>query len=302
MPTSSSWTSRNRGRSAPADLLQRHAISPYIGRTFRGRVRRTILRGQTIFTDGRVTAEAKGRFVRPEQETEMQQLGQTRSATVRRPSSADAGHVCARPCPGIVNGMAIVHMAPARGGPASAIHRGVRGRRHAQPAADQRFAYVLEGEVLAGAAQRWSREAIVVPSGRMRHRHFALSSAGPARSDRKAVSSRWRGLAPPAVFTGSESPVKPEPLNGNGDAQVRGLVPDEPAFDFARQHDDLPARAHRSRGRDARDGARPADARRRRHLSSGRQLVSGDGRAISSGWRRIARSGSARSARRPRST
>jgi allantoinase len=50
----------------PGSLLQRHAISPYIGRTFRGRVRRTLLRGRTIFLDGRVITEAKGRFVRPE--------------------------------------------------------------------------------------------------------------------------------------------------------------------------------------------------------------------------------------------
>ena len=48
------------------DLLQRHRISPYIGLDFRGRVRRTIRRGETIYMDGRVTAESRGRLVRPE--------------------------------------------------------------------------------------------------------------------------------------------------------------------------------------------------------------------------------------------
>jgi allantoinase len=45
-------------------LLQRHKMSPYVGRTFQGAVRRTILRGQTIFADGKITAERPGRFVR----------------------------------------------------------------------------------------------------------------------------------------------------------------------------------------------------------------------------------------------
>jgi allantoinase len=48
-----------------SDLQQRHKTSPYVGRTFRGRVRRTIRRGETIFADGHVTARSQGRFVRP---------------------------------------------------------------------------------------------------------------------------------------------------------------------------------------------------------------------------------------------
>jgi allantoinase len=45
------------------DLLQRHPASPYVGRSFRGTVRRTIRRGETIFIDGRITAGTRGRFV-----------------------------------------------------------------------------------------------------------------------------------------------------------------------------------------------------------------------------------------------
>lgn len=48
------------------DLFQRHAISPYVGLDFRGVVRQTIRRGQTIYKDGRITAESPGRLVRPE--------------------------------------------------------------------------------------------------------------------------------------------------------------------------------------------------------------------------------------------
>jgi allantoinase len=46
-------------------LQQRHKASPYVGATFRGRVRRTVRRGETIFLDGRITATGGGRLVRP---------------------------------------------------------------------------------------------------------------------------------------------------------------------------------------------------------------------------------------------
>jgi allantoinase len=46
------------------DLLDRHRLSPFAGRTLRGRVVRTILRGRTIARDGRVVGEPSGRVVR----------------------------------------------------------------------------------------------------------------------------------------------------------------------------------------------------------------------------------------------
>ncbi len=47
------------------DLHQRHPLSPYVGRTFRGGVNRTIRRGETIFLNGAITAQSTGRLVRP---------------------------------------------------------------------------------------------------------------------------------------------------------------------------------------------------------------------------------------------
>jgi allantoinase len=49
----------------PEHLMQRHAMSPYIGSCFRGCVVRTIRRGETIFSSGEITARNKGKFVRP---------------------------------------------------------------------------------------------------------------------------------------------------------------------------------------------------------------------------------------------
>ncbi len=47
------------------DLLQRHPLSPYVGESFRGTVRRTVRGGETIVENGRVVATSQGRFVRP---------------------------------------------------------------------------------------------------------------------------------------------------------------------------------------------------------------------------------------------
>jgi allantoinase len=46
-------------------LLHRHRTSPYSGLKLRGAVRHTIRRGETIWSDGAVTAKTKGRLARP---------------------------------------------------------------------------------------------------------------------------------------------------------------------------------------------------------------------------------------------
>ena len=47
------------------DLHQKHKNNPYVGRALTGRVVRTILRGQTIFEDGKIVSEPIGRLVTP---------------------------------------------------------------------------------------------------------------------------------------------------------------------------------------------------------------------------------------------
>jgi allantoinase len=46
-------------------LLYRHRVSPYVGRSLRARVRRTIRRGHTVFQDGHVLADGGGHLIRP---------------------------------------------------------------------------------------------------------------------------------------------------------------------------------------------------------------------------------------------
>ena len=52
-------------RHAP-ELHDRHRLSPFAGRALRGRVVRTLVRGTTVFRDGRIVAEAPiGRLLTP---------------------------------------------------------------------------------------------------------------------------------------------------------------------------------------------------------------------------------------------
>jgi allantoinase len=47
-----------------ADLLYRHPHSPYIGKTLHGRIVRTLLRGTTVWHDGKIVSPPIGRLVR----------------------------------------------------------------------------------------------------------------------------------------------------------------------------------------------------------------------------------------------
>lgn len=48
-----------------AGLFYRHQQSPYIGRRLQGRVKQTLLRGRTIFKDGKIMAKPLGELVKP---------------------------------------------------------------------------------------------------------------------------------------------------------------------------------------------------------------------------------------------
>jgi allantoinase len=45
-------------------LLDRHKLSPYVGRSFQGIVHRTLVRGQTVFQDGQVVGDFRGRLIK----------------------------------------------------------------------------------------------------------------------------------------------------------------------------------------------------------------------------------------------
>jgi allantoinase len=48
-----------------ASLFQRHRITPYLGMTLRGIVRKTLRRGEIIYSDGTITALSSGALIKP---------------------------------------------------------------------------------------------------------------------------------------------------------------------------------------------------------------------------------------------
>jgi allantoinase len=51
------------------DLFYRHKMSPYVGRAFTGKVIRTVVRGATVYREGRVVSDAIGELIKPERRT-----------------------------------------------------------------------------------------------------------------------------------------------------------------------------------------------------------------------------------------
>ena len=49
----------------PEDLFYRHRQTPYLGRRLRGVVKRTLLRGQTVFHNGKILGAPMGRLIKP---------------------------------------------------------------------------------------------------------------------------------------------------------------------------------------------------------------------------------------------
>ncbi len=52
------------------DLFYRYKSSPFVGRRFRGRVVRTVVRGRTVFCDGEIFSRPVGRLLRPRKTVE----------------------------------------------------------------------------------------------------------------------------------------------------------------------------------------------------------------------------------------
>jgi allantoinase len=52
------------------DLLYRHKMSPFVGRVFQGKVVRTLVRGETVFRDGKIVARPRGCLLKPQRSAE----------------------------------------------------------------------------------------------------------------------------------------------------------------------------------------------------------------------------------------
>jgi (S)-ureidoglycine aminohydrolase len=125
---------------------------------------------------------------------------------------------------------AIVHVAPALGARFTQYTAEFEAGGSLAPASEQRFLYVLEGELEVNASMLTPGDFAYYPPG-----HVATISANMAA--RAAIIEKpyqpLPGIPQPACFNGRERDVAPMPLMADDALQVRALVPDHPSFDFA---------------------------------------------------------------------
>jgi (S)-ureidoglycine aminohydrolase len=160
----------------------------------------------------------------------MHHLGQTRSA-IRADHLLQTPDTFVRaPLPGMEGATAVVHVGPALGAKFTQYTAELEAGGALGPPQGQRFVYVLGGDLESGG-QRLGPD----------HYTFAPQDAGASWTSphgaRLAVIEKnyqpLEGAPAPTAFTGDESAVEPQALLNDPAIQVRRLLPDDAAFDFA---------------------------------------------------------------------
>jgi (S)-ureidoglycine aminohydrolase len=133
------------------------------------------------------------------------------------------------PLPGMRSATAIVHASPEGG--ARFVQYTAEFEKGGSLAAcgDQRFLYVLDGRVRVGSAALEAGGYAYVPPGEA----VAVCADGIARA--AVIEKPYQplgGVATPSLLTGHERDATATHLNDDPWLEVRGLIPDDRAFDF----------------------------------------------------------------------
>lgn len=160
----------------------------------------------------------------------MRHLGFTRSA--RRPDHLllTPDTFVRAPLPGMRKATAIVHVTPAVGARFTQYTAEFEAGGVLAPAAEQRFVYVIEGELSVQGRALAAGGYAYLPAGCDAAIH--ASSASRAAVMEKPYVPR-DGFHPPTSLLGDEPSVEGRSLGGDPDLTVRLLLPEDPAFDFA---------------------------------------------------------------------
>jgi (S)-ureidoglycine aminohydrolase len=133
------------------------------------------------------------------------------------------------PLPGMHKATAIVHISPSAGARFVQYTAELDAGGHLGPSEDQRFLYVIEGELTLGGTVLNATDYAYVPP----RESTSVTSTSGARV--AVIEKRYEpldGVKPPHAFTGREVLLAPTFLGDDPWLQVRGLVPDDRAFDF----------------------------------------------------------------------
>jgi len=157
-------------------------------------------------------------------------LGNTRSSYQRDHLLLTPDTFVRAPLPGMRGATAIVHVSPAVG--AGFTQYTAEFERHGGLGSPrgERFLYVMDGELRIEGRLLGPQEFAYLPAG-----HDV-----PITAEDRAVASviekpyrELEGVKLPVPFFGDEREVEGKPLQDDHDLEVRGLIPDNPSFDFA---------------------------------------------------------------------
>jgi len=164
----------------------------------------------------------------------VQHLGATRSVS-------NSTHLLQTPdtfvrirLPGMERAMAIVHTSPAIGARFTEYTAELESGGHLGPASAQRFVYVLNGTItvtISGANNLLEAGGFAyLPQG-LQHSVHAESESRVEVFEKRFITNP--NQVEPAAVLGNEKDIPPQPLMGDPDLQVRSLLPDSTAYDFA---------------------------------------------------------------------
>ena len=131
--------------------------------------------------------------------------------------------------PGMRNATAIVHTSAAGGSRFVQYTAEFELGGSLAASGDQRFVYVLEGRLSIGSKVLEAEGYAYIPAGEPTQ----ICSDGAARAS--VIEKPYESLAgvnTPASFTATERDASSTFLNDDPWLEVRGLIPDDPAFDF----------------------------------------------------------------------
>jgi (S)-ureidoglycine aminohydrolase len=169
-----------------------------------------------------------------EREGQVHNLGQTRSVRTQSHLLHTPDTFIHTQLPGSEKTAVVVHVSPALGAEFTQYTAEFEPGGVLGTAVGQRFVYVLEGEVdveVGVDARHLCKDGyIYIPEGA---KHVCRSANGARAA---VIEKRYAGVAgvkTPALLSGSEPEIAGQPLMGDEDLLVRGLLPDNFAFDFA---------------------------------------------------------------------
>jgi (S)-ureidoglycine aminohydrolase len=165
----------------------------------------------------------------------LQHLGQTRSTRRANHALHTPDTFIRTQLPGMRKAAAIVHTSPAMGAAFTQYSAEMEAGGTLGDCSYQRFVYVVDGsiEITIGSNKNYTLkndDYTYLPEGSLHN----VTSTGTSRLS--VIEKAYRPLESieaPGPIIASEKKVKGQPLMGDKDLLVRGLLPDTMAFDFA---------------------------------------------------------------------